>query len=131
MYSPLFHEFWATRTHDPEYKGESRVFRRVERVVSREENERYPHSVVMESETLVLLVPGILSSAIQYIAFKDTVRWVLEANQDSKIDLSDMVSLWDAIIYIIYHFEPSTTQEEKIHEVCSCSHAGLRGMLYD
>lgn len=80
---------------------------------------------MMESDSLQILVPRILSTAIQYITFKEMVRWVLEANLHQKIERSDMVSLWDAIIYIIYHFESSATQEKKVREVCSCSHRGL------
>ena len=79
---------------------------------------------MMESDSLQILVPRILSSAIQYITFKKMGRWVLEANLHQKIERSDMVSLWDAIIYIIYHFESSTTQEKKVREVCSSAIEG-------
>lgn len=123
--SPLFHEFWARRAHDPEYKDESRAFRRAERVLSREEEKAYPDSFIMESNSLALLVPGVLNFAIQHITFMDMVRWVLEANLDQKIERSDMVSLWDAIIHIIYHFESSSTQEKKVREVCSCDYRRL------
>ena len=71
----------------------------------------------MENDNRVLLVPRILGSSIEYVKFEDTVRWVLKANPDQKIRRPDMVSLWDAIIYIIYHFEPSATQEKKAREV--------------
>ncbi len=75
----------------------------------------------MESDSLALLVPGIWNSAIQYITFKSMVRWVLEANLNEKIERSDMVSLWDAVVYIVYYFESSATQEKKAREVCSRS----------
>ena len=78
-------------------------------------------AITMESDSLALLVPGIWNSAIQYITFKSMVRWVLEANLNQKIERSDMVSLWDAVVYILYYFESSATQEKKAREVCSRS----------
>ena len=122
MDSPLFHEFWARRVNGSEYEDETQDFWRVKRAVSREEKKRYPHCFFMQNENVVLLVPRILSFAIQYITFKDMVRWVLEANLDQAIERSDMVSLWGAMICIIYHFESSANKEKKTHEVCTCSY---------
>ena len=91
--SPIFNEFWARRAQDPEYKDETRGFRRAECALSREESKQYPCSFVMENDSLTILVPGILQSSIKYINFMDMVRRVLEANPNRSIQRSDMVSL--------------------------------------
>ena len=80
--------------------------------MAREESQTYPYSFFMESGSLLLLVPDILCSSIRYITFMNMVRCVLQANPERSIEHSDMVSLWDAIIYIIYHFESSRSLEE-------------------
>lgn len=121
----MFHEFWTRRANEPEYEDELQGFRRAKRTLSREENKCYPCSFFMENDNLVLLIPRILHSSIKYVNFKDMVRWVLEANPDQTIELSDMVLLWDAIIYVIYHFEHPTKQREKAREVCDCNQLSL------
>ena len=88
--------------------------------MSREETRKYPCSFFMENENLIILVPRILHSSIKYISFMEMVRGVLEANSDRSIERSDMVSLWNAILHVIYHFESSATLEQKAHEVCKC-----------
>lgn len=117
----MFHEFWARRAHGPEYEDDSRGSRRAKRAISRKEKKQYPCSFFMEKDDLVLLVPRTLHSSIKYINLKDMVRWVLEANPDQTIERSYMVSLWDAIINIIYHFAHPTNQQEKACEICICS----------
>lgn len=79
----------------------------------------------MENDNLVLLIPQILHCSIKYVNFKNMVRRVLEANEDQTIELSDMISLWNAIIHTMYHFEHPSKQQEKAFEVCDCTHLSL------
>lgn len=122
MYSPVFDEFWARRAQDTEENDEPRGFWRCESAISREESKTYPCSFFMRNDRVTLLIPNILDSSIKYIYFMEMVRSVLEANPERSIERSDMMSLWDAIIYNIYHFESSRTQREKAREVCGFRH---------
>lgn len=65
-----------------------------------------------------ILVPRILLLSFDQVTFLDMVRWVLEANLSTNILRSDMVDLWNSVIYDIYSFQCSCSQAKKASEVC-------------
>ena len=119
MNCPNFHGFWAERDRlngiFEDHDGNN--FQRAQRPLTREETRSYPGLVVITKHGIETILPGVDYASLKDITYRKFVRDILEANFPTRVSLSDMQLIWDALVNVIFGFECSCLKERKASEV--------------
>ena len=124
MESPACHDYWSKLADRHSYlqqrntKDPTTGFWISGRILTPAKAQQYPHCVLIEHETLgLIIVPDLNLRALYQVVVKDLVKPILEANTDIPALHLFMRPLCEAIIRRVYIFEEANVQQSKLDEV--------------
>ena len=126
--SPAFRDYWSELADRKSYLQQKKArdpatgFRISTRMLTPVIMQRYPNCVVMDHQTLgVIIVPDLSLRSLNRITVKGIVQPILDANMHLPTLFRHMRPLCEAIIRRVFRFEEADAQQRKLEEVSTLS----------